>query len=84
MNIFDEMIAIKESFNAVIDKLHNHEEADMSINIIIDDTDAQNPIFVEIENDKGQSISIGEELRTEEGYRKLRISTYSIISNDKI
>jgi hypothetical protein len=84
MNIFDDMNEIKTKFESVIDKLHNHQEENMAINIIIDDSDPQNPIFVEIENDKGQSISIGEELRTDEGYRKLRVSTYSIISNKKI
>ena len=84
MNIFDDMNEIKTKFESVIDKLHNHQEENMAINIIIDDSDPQNPIFVEIENDKGQSISIGEELRTDEGYRKLRVSTYSIISNNKI
>jgi hypothetical protein len=84
MNIFDDMKAIKENFEAVIDKLHNHKEENMAINIIIDDSDPQSPIFVEVENDKGQSISIGEELRTEEGYRKIIINTYSIISNNKI
>jgi hypothetical protein len=84
MNIFDDMKAIKENFEAVIDKLHNHKEENMAINIIIDDSDPQSPIFVEVENDKGQSISIGEELRTDEGYRKIIINTYSIISNNKI
>jgi hypothetical protein len=84
MSIFYDMNEIKTKFESVIDKLHNHEEENMAINIIIDDTDAQNPIFVEVENDRGQSISIGEELRTDEGYRKIRVSTYSIISNDKI
>jgi hypothetical protein len=84
MSIFDEMDEIKTKFESVIDKLHNHQEENIAINIIIDDSDPQNPIFVEIENDKSQSISIGEELRTDEGYRKLRISTYSIISNNKI
>ena len=58
--------------------------ADMAINIIIDNTDTQGPIFVEIENDEGQSINIGEELITEEGYRKLRITTADIICHDKI
>ena len=84
MNIFYDMNEFSFNFESVIDKLHNHEEENMAINIIMDDTDPQNPIFVEIENDKGQSISIGEELRTDGGYRKLRISTYSIISNNKI
>jgi hypothetical protein len=84
MNIFDDMNEIKTKFESVIDKLHNHQEENMAINIIIDDSDPQNPIFVEIENDKGQSISIGEEIRTSEGYRSVRISTYSIISHSNI
>ena len=57
---------------------------DCSINIIIDDSDPQNPVFVEIENDSGESMGIGEELRTDEGYRKLRISVSDIINNEKI
>jgi hypothetical protein len=57
---------------------------EMAINIIIDDADPKNLIFVEIENDQGKSIGIGEELRTDEGFRKLRITTYAIISNNKI
>lgn len=57
---------------------------DMAINLIIDDSDHQNGIFVEVENDKGQSIRIGEESRTEEGYRKIRINTLSIINNERI
>jgi hypothetical protein len=84
MSIFDEMDEIKTKFESVIDKLHNHTEEEMAINIIIDDSDKKNIAFLDIENDKGESISIGEELRTDEGYRKLRISTYSIISNNKI
>ena len=56
----------------------------MAINIIIDDSDPQSPVFVEIENDKGESISIGEELRTPEGYKIIRVSTHSIISHSKI
>ena len=57
---------------------------EMAINIIIDDADPKNSIFVEIENDQGESIGIGEELRTDEGFRKLRITTYAIINNNKI
>tara|TARA_R110000851_G_scaffold321783_1_gene487397 strand:+ start:265 stop:519 length:255 start_codon:yes stop_codon:yes gene_type:complete len=83
MSILDDMIEIKAKFELAIDKLHNHTEENMAINIIIDDRDSQNPIFVEVENDKGQSIGVGEELRTNEGYRKIRISTHSIISNEK-
>ena len=57
---------------------------DCAINIIIDDSDPTNPIFVEIENDSGESMRIGEELRTDEDYRKVRILISDIISNVKI
>ena len=53
---------------------HDKSRDDAAINIIIDDSDVQNQVFVEIENDKGQSIRIGEELTTDEGYRRLRIN----------
>ena len=56
---------------------------DMAINIIIDDADTQNPIFVEIETDDGQSISVGESLTTTEGLRKIRISVSDIIQHKK-
>jgi len=84
MTIFDEMDVIKSQFEGVIEKLHNHTEEDMAINIIIDDSDPTSPVFVEIESDAGQSIRIGEELTTDEGYRKLRINTADIIRHEKI
>lgn len=84
MSVFDDMNSIKTQFEAVIDKLCNHNEENMAINIIIDDQDSQSPVLVEIENDEGESIRIGENLRTDEGYRKLRISTSDIINHDKI
>jgi len=73
-----------ERLNKVREKLHNHEVNLMAINIIIDNADSQNPIFVEIENDQGESINIGEELETQEGLRKIRITTGDIITNSKI
>jgi hypothetical protein len=81
MNIFDEMDEIKTKFENVISKLHNHTEEDTAINIIIDDSDPTNQIFVEIENDRGESIGIGEELTTGDGYRKIRISTSNMINH---
>jgi len=84
MSIFDEMDAIKGQFEDVISKLHNHTEENMAINIIIDNSEANNQIFVEIENDHGESIRIGEELTTDEGYRRIRINTADIINNEKI
>ncbi len=82
--IIDIMGSAINELNKVKDSLHNHSEENMAINIIIDDSDSPNSVFVEIENDQGQSIRIGEELRTEEGYRKIRISTADVIGNDKI
>jgi recombinational DNA repair protein RecT len=84
MNVFDKMDKIKTDFEEVISKLHNHDEENMAINIIIDDSDPQNPIFVEVENDSGESINIGEDSTTADGYRKLRINTSAIINHEKI
>jgi hypothetical protein len=56
---------------------------DIAINIIIDDTDAQNQIFVEIENDNGESIRIGSDSKTECGLTKIRISVSDIVNNLK-
>ncbi len=84
MNIFDEMNEIKNQFEGVIEKLHNHTEENTGINIIIDDSDHNNPIFVEIETDGGKSIRIGEEKRTDEGYRQLRITTADIIQHERL
>ena len=84
MSIFDDMNLIKTQFDGVLEKLCNHAEENAGINIIIDDEDPQNPVFVEIENDAGESVRIGEDLRTDEGYRKLRISTSDIINHNKI
>lgn len=35
------------------------ESEDWAINIILDEADSQNPVFVEIETDYGKSINIG-------------------------
>jgi len=56
----------------------------MAVNIIIDDRDAQNQIFIEIENDNGESLRIGSDSLTSEGFRKIRISTSDIINHEKI
>ena len=84
MSIFDDMDKIKTQFEDVIEKLLNHAEEDMAINIIVDDSDPQYPVFVEIENDKGESIGIGVDTTTENGYRKIRISTADIVQHDAI
>lgn len=52
-------------------------EKDEAINIIIDETDSRNPIFVEIEDDEGQSIGIGK--RSEiNGLTRIRITSQDI------
>lgn len=70
--------------NELKDELCSHGEENMAINIIVDDSDVQNQIFIEIENDKGESIRIGEEFTTEEGYRRIRITTSDIIQHGSI
>ena len=63
--------------------MNNPNISDIAINLIIDDADATNKFFVEIENDKGESIGIGERLETTEGYTKIRITVSDIINNLK-
>ena len=63
--------------------MSNPNISDIAINLIIDDADATNQFFVEIENDKGESIGIGERLETTEGYTKIRITVSDIINNLK-
>ena len=46
----------------------------MSINIVLDVTDPQNPIFVEIENDSGESISVGSRINGDDGLTYIRIN----------
>jgi len=53
----------------------------MAINIIIDMSAPQNPIFVEIENDKGESINIGERSEIDDGLTSIRITTSDIINH---
>lgn len=48
-----------------------------AINIILDESDSQNPIFVEIENDMGLSIEIGERKQFD-GFTAIRITTADI------
>jgi len=57
---------------------------DVAINIILDVSDPISPVFVEIENDNGESISIGSRSISDDGLTKLRITTYDIVSNEKI
>jgi len=73
-----------EKLNKVREKLHNHEENLMGINIVIDHADPTKPIFVEIETDEGESIGIGEFLPYKDGLNKLRITAADIIQHEKL
>lgn len=50
-----------------------------AIHIVLDQTDPQNPVFVEIETDCGRSISIGTRARdSAHGYTRLAITAKDI------
>ena len=53
-----------------------------AINIILDNKDPQNPIFVEIENDKGMSVRIGRSSIREDGLRNIRITGNDLLGVD--
>ena len=57
----------------------NPKIEDMAINIIIDDGDCQNPIFVEIETDDGRSIRIGTRTTRDDGLTSIRITAPEVI-----
>ena len=57
---------------------------DMAINIIVDMSDPNNAVFVEIENDAGQSIRIGSPEDDEFGLTKIRVSVSDIVNNELI
>ena len=57
---------------------------DMAINIVLDDSDAPRPIFIEIETDKGESITIGTHIRRNDGLTSIRITVEDIIEHIKI
>lgn len=59
--------------------INKPETTDWAINIILDESDSQNPIFVEIETDKGRSISIGKRITLDGGLTRLRITVPEII-----
>jgi len=63
------------------EEIERFKHLDSAINIILDDKDCQNPIFVEIENDSGKSISIGKRTETEWGLTNLRITNADIVNN---
>ena len=49
-----------------------------AINIVLDFADPTSPIFVEIENDEGASVKIGEYSTGDDGYMYLRITPKDI------
>lgn len=55
------------------------ESNDYSINIILDESDPQSPLFVEIETDDGSSINIGIRETLDDGLTRLRITATDII-----
>ena len=54
-------------------------EDEIAINIILDWTDAQNPIFVEIEIDSGKSIRIGKHIKRKDGLHSIRIKREDLV-----
>ena len=53
-----------------------------AINIILDSKDPRNPIFVEIENDKGMSVRIGRSSIRDDGLRNIRITGNDLLGVD--
>jgi len=51
------------------------------INIILDESDPPNPIFVEIENKHGMSIRIGERTIRADGLTALKITAMDITNH---
>jgi len=82
--IIDLMDTAIKGLNRLNDDLYSHKEEDAAINIIIDNQDENGMIFSEIENDNGESLKIGEEMRTPEGFRRIRINTADIINHCNI
>jgi hypothetical protein len=49
-----------------------------AINIVLDETESQSPIFVDIETDEGKSINIGERSSLPSGFTNIRITIEDI------
>ncbi len=60
-------------------KPNKPETNDWAINIILDDADPINPVFVEIETDEGRSIRVGTRIVRDDGLTRLRITAPEII-----
>lgn len=59
-------------------------DVDVAINIILDESDPTNPLLVDIQNDKGEEINIGEREVQNDGLTKLRIRILDIINNEAL
>ncbi len=64
-----------------LDSLGQEALPDLAINIILDESAPQSPVFVEIEDDKGRSIRIGTRMDIAGGLTRLRITVPEIISS---
>ena len=73
-------IKVADAILKELDKQEN--DSLLAINIIIDESDSQSPIFVEIETDSGESINIGER-SIADGLTKVRISISDIVKTLK-
>lgn len=59
-------------------------EGGAAINIILDCSDSQSPIFVEIENDNGESVSIGEYIARSGGLWSIRITSRNMVEVEAV
>lgn len=64
-------------------KTNRPETDDFAINIILDESDAPNSKFIDIENDDGYSIDIGIR-KGVDGFTRLRITRDDLISHFNI
>lgn len=72
----------REDRSVLLGNKNKPETKDWAINIIIDASDSQNPIFVEIETDDGRSINIGTRIVLDDGLTRIRITVPEIIEID--
>ena len=55
-----------------------------ALNIILNGSDPQNLVFVDIENDNRESIFIGDRTFTSDGFTRIRIDVSQIINHPKL
>ena len=81
MNVMDDLNKLHDT-GSWREMKNRPETKDWAINIILDESDSQNPIFVEIETDDGSSINIGTRLTLDDGLTRLRITAPELIAVD--